>query len=787
MKTLISLAVGFFIFFTGFTAVFAQGQVATPNFSTERGFYTTPFHVTLSSDTAGAAIRYTLDGTSPTTITGTLYSGAIPITTTTPLRAIAYKAGMLDSAVATHSYIFLNDVIRQGNTPTGYPALFSADDGQGPYPADYEMDPEVVENPTYAPILDDALTAIPSLSIVMDIDSLFDPATGIYYNALETGMLWERANSIEMLFPDGQPGFQVNSGLRIHGRSGRDPSISPKKSFRLYFRSSYGSPRLDFPLFDDPKASNEFDKLVLRSGNNNTWHHLNKSQRPIALYLRDEYTRRSQLAMGNQSPRGIFVHLYLNGFYWGIYNLVERIDDEYLVDYLGGDRLEWDVIKPDGAGGYEADPGDTAAWATLINLVNNFSGNDAQYQEILSHMDRDNFIDYIILIHYSGNIDWLKRNWYAVRRRLAGEKFTFIAWDTELALKKNNRYIMDEDLDGTPARIFHKLRQYPEFQMAFADRIYKHLFDDGALAPTAAAARFTELTEMLNLPVVAESARWGDYRRDLYQGAYRDNEEPYDLYTRDTYWVAERDRMNTDYFPLRPSFVIQDYKDLDLYPAIDPPRFSPQGGAVDAGGTITLTKPSPTTPGIIYYTTDGGDPRVVGGGISSTANNGGNLATIPFNSYVTIKTRLLNGNTWSALNEATFIPVQDLSALVINEIMYHPPDEGLIDGDEHEFIELTHTGSTPLDLSGVHFTDGISYTFPSGTILQPSTFIVLASNGALFEDHYGFAPFGVYGGRLRNSGERVAIGDALLTWISISSPTMMLRPGYKARTAVVTR
>jgi hypothetical protein len=90
--------------------------------------------------------------------------------------------------------------------------------------------------------------------------------------------------------------------------------------------------------------------------------------------------------------------------------------------------------------------------------------------------------------------------------------------------------------------------------------------------------------------------------------------------------------------------------------------------------------------------------------------------------------------------------------------MYHPPDAGLIDGDEFEFIELKNVAGTNLDLSGVHFTNGIDYTFPNGTILESGRFVVLVSNPTEFANKYPGVHFdGVYLGQLSNSGESLAL------------------------------
>ncbi len=95
----------------------------------------------------------------------------------------------------------------------------------------------------------------------------------------------------------------------------------------------------------------------------------------------------------------------------------------------------------------------------------------------------------------------------------------------------------------------------------------------------------------------------------------------------------------------------------------------------------------------------------------------------------------------------------------ISELMYHPLDVNTLNGDSLEFIELWNSGSSPVNLGGVAFVDGIRYAFASGDVLEAGAFLVLAGNADAFENHYGFAPFGDYDGRLDNSGEQITLND----------------------------
>jgi hypothetical protein len=116
----------------------------------------------------------------------------------------------------------------------------------------------------------------------------------------------------------------------------------------------------------------------------------------------------------------------------------------------------------------------------------------------------------------------------------------------------------------------------------------------------------------------------------------------------------------------------------------------------------------------------------------------------------------------------------ELRQLKLTELHYHPLVPDTLDQSDFEFIELKNTGQA-LDIGGVQFTDGITYTFPQKTMLDSGKFVVLASNKVRFTSRYGFSPFGEYTGTLDNSGERIVLlsaqSDTLISMIySGSSP-----------------
>ena len=311
-------------------------------------------------------IYYTMDGSAPIQADGTPGAGAQAygqtfgrprIGTTTVLRVAASKAGWRPTPVDTHTYIFLEDVIHQPVLPAGFPSRWITGPGVvSPVPAesDYEMDPYVVDHqasPSNANYYDrhgepfdvkDALLSIPTLSLVTDVQDMFGLERGIYANATGKGFDWERPASIEYIDPSGGTGFQVNCGVRTHGGWNRYPEML-KKAFRLYFRARYGAARLDFPFFADSNLSS-YDQIVLRSGNGQTWASPWRSDARLRAtqYLRDQFARDCLRDMGQLTVHGNFVHLYINGLYWGLYNAVERPTADFLASYQN--IAEYDTV-----------------------------------------------------------------------------------------------------------------------------------------------------------------------------------------------------------------------------------------------------------------------------------------------------------------------------------------------------------------------------------------------------------------------------------------------------------
>lgn len=745
------------------------GTAAPVQFSVAHGFYDQPFTLELSADSPEATIRYTTDGSVPNESYGQLYQEPLRISQTTFVRAVAFRPGFLPAPVNTQSYIFPDNVLAQPAKPPGFPDTwgqhtvdFLGYKSGELVQADYEMDPAIVNDPRYKPDLKAGLKAIPTLSIVTGVKGF-----KIYANPRERGLNWEEPVSVELIDPSGAgPGFQINAGIRIQGGAGRW-EFMPKHSFRLFFRDKYGSGKLEYPLFANSPIET-FDTLILRAGSDRSFAgHPDTGDQRLTTYTHDEWLRASQIAMSGVGSHGMFVHLYLNGLYWGLYNVIERPDESFLAAYYGGEKEEWYVVNHSGTVSGSSDRfTEMLEWAKAGGLA-----DPEKYAALRSYLDIPQFCDYLILEWYAGNTDWPQNNWYAGVHNPAGQ-VRFLVWDGELTWVEGAKVHVGQTnavgLTNTIKPIFEALIQNSDFKIELADRVYKHLFNGGALTDANAQARWEALARLVEPAIVAESARWGDARYD--QPITPDD------------WRRANATVLTQMEGNGAKLIAQ-LRRLGYYPELDPPLFNQPGGQVEKGFKLILTPPSPPLQGgggeiplqggeeeiplplsersgegqppTIYYTTDGSDPRQpVTGAVAPQAV----VYQEPqlLSAATQVKARSFQNGVWSALAETTFEPVEQKSKLAITEIMYNP-----VEGNNYEFIELKNIGEGELNLAGLTFDEGISFTFPPAQApLSPGELIVLVHNAAAFVGRYpGVKVGGVYQGKLSNQGEKITLRD----------------------------
>ena len=321
-----------------------------------------------------------------------------------------------------------------------------------------------------------------------------------------------------------------------------------------------------------------------------------------------------QKRMGYSTSDGLYVNVFINGLYWGLYNLSERIDDNYCKYHFGGLKADYDVVKREDY--LEAAEGTLDKWNELMRLSESAASSET-YRAIIGEtpkpgeekpevrLDVDNFIDYMLINHYAGNNDWDHHNWIALNNREDSTwGFRFVCWDSEQTLFSASKNVLDVKNKDCPTYLFQNLMKNAAFKHRYIDRAYKHLEDAGGLLrPQQAQALWDSLQSIISLSVYAESARWGDYRKDVHPSGTSE------LYRADVHHANENRRLHEEFFPKRTETLISQLKKKGWYAKTAAPAFLLNGKEVADGDTILLTDRLTLEQGsYIIYTTDGSQP-----------------------------------------------------------------------------------------------------------------------------------------------------------------------------------
>ena len=374
----------------------------------------------------------------------------------------------------------------------------------------------------------------------------------------------------------------------------------------------------------------EFNTIVLRAGGQANWSRAGHISE-LAVYVRDQHARDSQLSLSGTAAHGILVHLYLNGVYWGVYNAVERPDQRFLASYYGGDpAADWFAINQSGAVGTP-----NPRWHAMHRYArDNDLSEPAKYEEMKTLLDTAKFSDYVLLNWFAGMGDWGDKNWYGGIRIHPPSAGLYFCWDSEITYGLLANYghagawVPPSFVSGGTSalhKLWMALADSPEFRLEFADRVYRACYDGGPLTDSVNKANFRRLADYVEPAILCESARWGD------AGPGRENRPR----TRDVHWKRSRDYV-LDLMDGNVERFIQALRRRLYYPSIDPPVFerAPDG--------ITIRRPEGAES--VYYTLDGSDPR------DPTAYSFGEVvSTVPFSPNLHGRSR--RGKEWSALNE----------------------------------------------------------------------------------------------------------------------------------------
>ena len=399
--------------------VTATGQSSPVAFSVPGGWKDNPVTLQLSA-TPGAVIRYTLDATEPTEISP-VYEAPISITETTIVRARTYTNGLLPSLTYTHSYLY------------------------------------------------GTRHSLPVVSLVSDPSYIFSEDRGIYsvgpkklkypYRGANFWKNWERAANVELYSPDGNTVLSQGAGVSLQGQYSR---MQNQKAFKLTARNAYGPSRFDAKLFPN-RDYTSYRSFILRASGQDS----DKTRFRDALLT--SLADKTPVSYQDTAP----VIVYLNGEYWGHYNMRERIHKYSIAQWAGYTNVDnIDIIKSNST----VKQGTNADYAQFLTwLKKNGCTTEANLAKVAEMVDIDNYLDYVALEMYIGNTDLLN-----VKRYRSPEddyRWRWILYDTDWAFYTDtNSYRRWLDKDGagsgkkTDNTLFLQLMKNPEIKKKFLMR-----------------------------------------------------------------------------------------------------------------------------------------------------------------------------------------------------------------------------------------------------------------------------------------------------------------------------
>ena len=429
-----------------------------PVFSVPGGLYQSAQTVVLSTGVADGVIRYTLDGSDPTE-SSSVYSG--PLTLTSAGNPATSYSSIPTNEGSLAGYPFYDN----WRPPAGPVARMNVlrarvfKDGRAPSRTatqSYLVDPSGADR-----------YGMPVVSIVTDPANLFSTTSGIYVpggksgydqNFFQSGSAWERFSHLEFFEDDGTLLFGGEIGLRINGNTTRE---RPRKALRIYNRSTTGSTTWNARLFPG-KSVTAWDTFLLRAGGND-W---------------NQSTFRDALVSEIAGPTGLDrqharpVVVFLDGEYWGIHNLRDRIDEPWFFHHYGLQESEFTCLEIAAGAPSPLNPGSDfsnpiydrghpellADYKDILARAgrDEFSGA-AGYEALAARIDVDNYIDYNAVTIWSGNTDWPGNNvmlWRAVAPDASpgadprrDGRWRYIVKDNDFALGLNLPYVPGHDYD----------------------------------------------------------------------------------------------------------------------------------------------------------------------------------------------------------------------------------------------------------------------------------------------------------------------------------------------------
>lgn len=441
-----------------------QNYSQKPTFSHDGGMVDEELFYLEISVESEATIRYTLDGSDPTEKSH-LYTEPILIDKDTVVRAAAFEENKLPSTIQTGTYILtLQHTLPIVCLSTDPVNLFSShrgiyNEGSGPEKGDYP-----------------------------------------YYHA-NYWFNWESPIAVEFYESDGSLALLFDAGLQIAGQASR---AEDQKSMIIRLRDGYGLNEIYYPLFEDNEVK-EFKHILLRTSGQD-W----TSTKIRDYYFHQSIKGYSSLDIMDGRPTAV----YINGQYWGIYNIREKINADYFESHYGIDKNNVTIIE----GSSILKTGEISDWNDLQNFcINNDFSNDEAYKQLEERVDVDAFLDYIIVETFYCNHDIANIKYW--RENADGSKWRPILYDLDAGINdynyKNNRMGFYFDKPEN-AFILYALGQNDEF----IDKLIKRYayFLNEVFTEENIVNDLDKIIDEISLEMQYHVDRWGrPYSHNIWQ------------------------------------------------------------------------------------------------------------------------------------------------------------------------------------------------------------------------------------------------------------------------------
>lgn len=362
----------------------------------------------------------------------------------------------------------------------------------------------------------DVSHTLPVVSIITEPDNFFDENTGIYafgytyasdppYSGANFHQDWERPAHFSFYEPDGTDHTEFDAGVKIFGGYSRS---NPQRSLAFFARKQYGTEEINYPFFES-RDFDEFQSIVLRNSGNDF----------LASNIRDIMYTGLLEGAGIEIQAHRSAATYLNGEYWGMYNMREKVSKHFLASRYDVEPEEIDLLVFDGT----VVDGDNTAYFEMLEILENGTAADPEvYEYIEEQIDIENYAMYQTAQIYAANMDWPGNNikfW-----RAPGRKWRWILYDTDFGFagwfpNAHGHNTLEFALVTEPTSwsnpawstfLFRKLLESTEFRNIFVNRFADEL--NSRFLPENVLARIAETKASVIAELPAHYERWdGDF------------------------------------------------------------------------------------------------------------------------------------------------------------------------------------------------------------------------------------------------------------------------------------